>query len=1085
ILFFLGVEVVEKEEGYYPLDSEGFCWEKEAEKGHKVLAGRTVQATDACFECGEVGHLAKDCRKGSTSSEENRNNKSHATRGKDFALTTDLAANALGTVSRTLYMYDREGAKFSKIDMRSGYHQLRVKEQDVSKTAFRTHYVHYEFLVMPFGLTNALAIFIDLMNRVFHEYLERFIIVFIDDILVYSMTKEEHEDHLHIVLKILRQKKLYAKFSKCDFWLGQVAFLGHIVSADGITMDLVKFEAITKWPRPTIVTEVRSFLGLAGYYKRFVKGFSLLALPLTKLMQKGEKFIWNEEREKSFKELKRRLVSSPVLTLPSETRRYQIYSDVSKKGLGCVRMQHGKVIPYPSRQLKPYELNYPTHDLELAAFVFALKIWRRLPFELEWDPLPNYTMGSSNSFEWRKIIFGMITSKGICHAKTYTLYEREITPPPDFSTPPQIPNIVTRERLPMTTTVFAATTPENTPSAYRASTSANPDPMSSPAFVEDYDEEREMEPRPEPKKEVTPPLWLRSHVVRRQRERIIGFEKAPKREGNKGGRNTEGSRPSEIKTRENGNGGVNLPPLLAAHLGRSESDLTGSVTPFVCWIEDYPLLDGIKMPSYIGSYNGKRDPYNFLHLFEGAIRAQKWLMPVACHMFTYTLKDSARKWWNSQKAGSILNYKDLKAKFRSHFSQQKKFTKTYLAVHNIKQREGECTRAFVTRYTDDTLQILGLYEEQRISGFVHGLRTRSLVEQLSMDLPSTYKGLVEKTYTWIEARKVATNGAPSDRRENFERSRKSFMSKSTREVLATEKAVRCFEQPPRQHSHLVNGIKKERVKASKNQRVEGKKDKGDVPAEAPILMIRQDESYTKNNALKVFTSEGKEITFPSRGSNFAAPVVVKAKIFGREVNRVHMDSESSCEGKSWSSGEIPLKITISDAPLARKETLKFVIVKSNSPYKMLLERTTMQKIGIVGSTIHRAIKFYTIEGAGTVFLKYESDKVKREMKKVRGFSYNVAEEKVVINNKYPEQTITIERQLTEHFKGRLRDLLRANADVFAYTHADMTGIPRTIMVEGNPFNTEHKLSEYSHVKPIKQKRRGLTKAVEELTKAGF
>nr|GEU95882.1 retrotransposon protein, putative, Ty3-gypsy subclass [Tanacetum cinerariifolium] len=228
------------------------------------------------------------------------------------------------------------------IKLRSGYHQLRVKERDVSKTAFRTRYGHYEFLVMPFGLTNAPAVFMGLMNRVFHEYLDKFFIVFIDDILVHSKTREEHEDHL-------------------------LAFLGHIVSADGITMDPAKIEAITKWPRSTTVTEVRSFLGLAGYYRRFVEGFSILVLPLTKLMRKGEKFVWNEEREKSFEEMKRRLVSSPVLTLPSGTGGYQIYNDASKKGLGCVLMQHDKVIAYASRQLKPYEENYPTHDLELAA----------------------------------------------------------------------------------------------------------------------------------------------------------------------------------------------------------------------------------------------------------------------------------------------------------------------------------------------------------------------------------------------------------------------------------------------------------------------------------------------------------------------------------------------------------------------------------------------------------------------------------------------------------------------------------------------------------------------------------------------
>ncbi|GKB53714.1 reverse transcriptase [Tanacetum coccineum] len=229
---------------------------------------------------------------------------------------------------------------------------------------------------MPFGLTNAPAVFMDLMNRIFHEYLDKFVIVFIDDILVYSKSKEEHEQHLRIVLEILRQKKLYAKFLKCEFWLQQVAFLGHIVSADGIIMDPSKVEAITKWPRPTTVTEVRSFLGLAGYYRRFVEGFSRLALPLTQLMRKGEKFVWTDERQESFEELKRRLVSAPILTLPSGSGGFQIYSDASKKGLGCVLMQHGKVIAYASRQLKPYEVNYLTHDLELAAVVFALKIWR-------------------------------------------------------------------------------------------------------------------------------------------------------------------------------------------------------------------------------------------------------------------------------------------------------------------------------------------------------------------------------------------------------------------------------------------------------------------------------------------------------------------------------------------------------------------------------------------------------------------------------------------------------------------------------------------------------------------------------------
>nr|GEX15819.1 hypothetical protein [Tanacetum cinerariifolium] len=479
-------------------------------------------------------------------------------------------------------------------------------------------------------------------------------------------------------------------------------------------------------------------------------------------------------------------------------------------------------------------------------------------------------------------------------------------PPPGFSTPPQMPNITTSERPPVTTTVFAATTLENTPFAYHASTSNNPNHTISPAFVEakyeiiksllrerrrqirnedlrteleyfseDYDEEREMEPMPEPRREATPTLRLRSTVVYRQRERVVEFEDAPNRKGNRRGRNVE---------------------------------------------------------------------------------------------------DSARIWWNSQKTNNILNYEDLKAKFRSHFSHQKKFTKTHLAVHNVKQREGESTRAFITRYTDDTLQILGLHKEQRISGFVHGLRTRSLVKHLSTDLPSTYKGLMEKTYTWVEAREVATNAR-------------------------------------------VN----------------------------------------------------------------SAPVIIEAKIFGRKVGRVYMDGESSCEiiyescfeklnltikatkvdlktplvgfsgEHSWSVSEVPLEITIGDAPLLRTETLNFVIVRFDSPHNMLFRRTVMQRMGIVVLTIHVAIKFHTKKGIRTVLSTNEANEGTKRAKRI------------------------------------------PSINVFAWTHADMTEISRTIMIKGKPFNTEHKLNECSHIKPIKQNKRGLGpdcsmaayKETEELIKAGI
>ena len=175
---------------------------------------------------------------------------------------------------------------FSKIDLRSGYHQLRVKDNDIAKTAFRTRYGHYEFTVMPFGLTNAPAAFMDLMNRVFRKYLDKFVIVFIDDILIYSKSPEEHEEHLRLALQTLKEHQLYAKFSKCEFWLRKVHFLGHVVSAEGITVDPAKIEAVKEWKAPRSVTEIRSFLGLAGYYRRFVEGFSKIAAPLTALTRK-------------------------------------------------------------------------------------------------------------------------------------------------------------------------------------------------------------------------------------------------------------------------------------------------------------------------------------------------------------------------------------------------------------------------------------------------------------------------------------------------------------------------------------------------------------------------------------------------------------------------------------------------------------------------------------------------------------------------------------------------------------------------------------------------------------------------------
>ncbi|GKC51066.1 reverse transcriptase domain-containing protein [Tanacetum coccineum] len=499
----------------------------------------------------------------------------------------------------------------------------------------------------------------------------------------------------------------------------------------------------------------------------------------------------------------------------------------------------------------------------------------------------------------------------------------------------------------------------------------------------DYDEEQEMEPRPEPRREATPTLRTRSSIVRRQRERVVGFEDAPNKEGSRRGRNAEGIRPSEIEAKEG-----------------SFVDSIGSVTLFVRWIEEYPLPDGLKMTSYIGSYDGKGDLDNFLHLFEGAILMQKWLMPIACHMFTYTFKDSARIWWNSQKIGSILNYEDLKAKFR---------------------------------YTNDTLQILGLHEEQCISGFVHGLRTRCLVEHLSTDLPSTYKGRRGPFRTIIEDKKEGI-GSPhtEDQTMNcphmFRSRRLQDMSKyyhfhedHGHETNDYRQLRNQIEEAVNsgQLFHLVKGIKKERVKDSENQRTEGKKDKSTTPAKPPILMIRQDESYMKNKS-ESLNFEGKEITFPSEDSNSSAPIVIKAKIFEREVNRVHMDGGSSCEDINAEDG-------------------------NHSFYHSRGHQIP-----------HRQMDWHCILDTRIRQGKRRSEEGQRDSPTIEKgvFICTTTEEK---------------------------------------THVDITWIPRTIMVKGKPFNTEHKLNEYTHVKPIKQKRRGLgpgrntaaCKEVGELMKAGI
>ncbi|GJX52872.1 putative reverse transcriptase domain-containing protein [Tanacetum coccineum] len=237
---------------------------------------------------------------------------------------------------------------YSKIDLRSGYHQLRVRDKDIPKTAFRTRYGHYEFQVMPFGLTNAPAVFMDLMNRVCKPYLDKFVIVFIDDILIYSRNEEEHANHLRMILELLKKEKLYAKFSKCDFWIRIVQFLGHLIDSQGLHVDPAKIEAVKNWASPTTPTEVCQFLGLAGYYRRFIKDFLKIAKSLTELTQKNKKYIWGEDQESAFQLLKQKLCEAPILALPEGNDDFVIYCDASHQGLGAVLMQREKVIAYAS-----------------------------------------------------------------------------------------------------------------------------------------------------------------------------------------------------------------------------------------------------------------------------------------------------------------------------------------------------------------------------------------------------------------------------------------------------------------------------------------------------------------------------------------------------------------------------------------------------------------------------------------------------------------------------------------------------------------------------------------------------------------
>ncbi|KAJ0482832.1 putative nucleotidyltransferase, Ribonuclease H [Helianthus annuus] len=279
---------------------------------------------------------------------------------------------------------------FSKLDLRSGYHQIRVRDGDIHKTAFRTHEGHYEFVVMPFGLTNAPATFQCLMNDLFRQHLRKFVLVFFDDILVYSKSIDDHVRHLQVVLGILKANRLFANSSKCCFGVKEVNYLGHVINSNGVSVERAKIDAVLSWPVPTTAKGVRGFLGLAGYYRKFIKGFGSIAAPLHKLVGKGP-FIWNEAAHKAFESLKTALTSAPTLGLPDWSKPFTIECDASGVGIGAVLTQNGKPLAYFSAPLKGVVLSWSTYEKEMLAVVKAVRKWRPYllgrPFVVQTDHL--------------------------------------------------------------------------------------------------------------------------------------------------------------------------------------------------------------------------------------------------------------------------------------------------------------------------------------------------------------------------------------------------------------------------------------------------------------------------------------------------------------------------------------------------------------------------------------------------------------------------------------------------------------------------------------------------------------------------
>src|SRR4051812_48194757 len=275
-------------------------------------------------------------------------------------------------------IFDRvQGAKvFSKLDLRSGYHQIRIQDKDVQKTAFRTRYGHYEFTVMPFGLTNVPATFQRLVNDIFRPLLDDCVVVYLDDILIYSPDLESHHQHLQQVFHILRCEKLYCKMSKCEFLKSSVEYLGHVISDKGIQVDHRKIENIQQWPAPRNLHELCSFLGLTNYYRRFIDRYAKQITALNRLLRKDQEYIWTDDCDQAMKFLQERMSNAPILIPADPTKPFEVTTDASDFAVGAVLSQDGKPVAFESRQMSPAEKNYAVHEKELLAIVHALKVWR-------------------------------------------------------------------------------------------------------------------------------------------------------------------------------------------------------------------------------------------------------------------------------------------------------------------------------------------------------------------------------------------------------------------------------------------------------------------------------------------------------------------------------------------------------------------------------------------------------------------------------------------------------------------------------------------------------------------------------------